>query len=101
MLKLPSYFRDGPNKCSHSTKVSLWHPICHGFRGSAKAIRYGVNRGAFIEGECKGVEVGKEENRVFFLFLALASLAYSPNSSKKQNTEQADSSIWKIKIICE
>ena len=63
--------------------------------------QYSVNRGAFIEGECKGVEVGKEENRVFFLFLALASLAYSPNSSKKQCTGQADSPTWKIKIICE
>ena len=60
------YFCDGPNRCSHSTKVSLWHPIWYGFLGSAKAIPYSVNRGAFIEGECKGVEVGKEENWVFF-----------------------------------
>ena len=60
-----------------------------------------MTHGAFIEDKCKGVEVGKEENRVFFLFLAIASLAYSPNSSKKQNTGQADSPTWKIKIICE
>ena len=28
---LPIYFRDGPNSCSHCTKLSLWHknyPIC-------------------------------------------------------------------------
>ena len=37
----------------------------------------------------------------FFFFLALASLAYSPNSSKKQCTGQVDSPTWKIKIIYE
>ena len=41
----------------------IWY---HGFCCGAKSIRYGVNQGAFIEGKCRGVEVGKEENRVFF-----------------------------------
>ena len=93
------YFRDGPNRCSYCTNVSLWHPIWYGFRGGAKAIRYSLNRGAFIEGECEGVEVevGKKENWGFF-FLALASLAYSPNSSKKQCIGQVDSPTWKMKL---
>ena len=117
------YFRDGPNKCSHCTKVchktyticdnSLSRSARHSFAPSqrpyliwfnfccrAKSIRYGVTHRAFIEDKCKGLEVGKEENS-FFLFLALTSLAYSPDSSKKQNTGRADSPTWKIKIICE
>ena len=59
-----------------------------------------MTHGAFIEDKCNGLEVGKEENS-FFLFLALTSLAYSPDSSKKQNTGRADSPTWKIKIIYE
>ena len=33
-----------------------------------------MNRGAFIEGECKGVEVGKEENEFFFSRARLARI---------------------------
>ena len=38
----------------------IWFNFCC----RAKSIRYGVTHGAFIEGKCKGVEVGKEETRV-------------------------------------
>ena len=59
-------------------------------------------KGHLLRASVRGWRWGKKKLELFcFLFLALASLAYSPNSSKKQNTGLADSPTWKIKIICE